>query len=302
MPLQYSDSWIHAITTIGHCLGMNLRGCEGMTATSFGDGMDCPDFTTLCRRINSQSTSIKKWLSESESDDIVIELIPDELNWYHQLGANMCVCVVHKLRRGFLRLTIIINKKTLEIVAYKLTDDKIREATVFEEILEDTLVNLGVESNERCRMVSEQKNSLHKTYQRIGITADGAYDSKEIFSVCKNLDIDTKIRVRTNSTCSSGEDNKTRNESVLDQLGGDNATPAKLAKMDNKKREANRGKWKKRVKFSLRWLVEIVISAFKRIYGDSVRSKKMQNIRQEIKQIYTHNMMLRMGWDVIASM
>ena len=42
--------------------------------------------------------------------------------------------------------------------------------------------------------------------------------------------------------------------------------------MTKSERRANRKKWRKLVRFGLRWLVEIVISAYKRVFGESVRA------------------------------
>ena len=53
-----------------------------------------------------------------------------------------------------------------------------------------------------------------------------------------------------------------------------------------------------RVGYGTRWLVEIVISAFKRTYGDAVTAKKMGNIRQEIGlKVCTYNRMLQVGME-----
>ena len=41
--------------------------------------------------------------------------------------------------------------------------------------------------------------------------------------------------------------------------------------MDKDERETNRKEWKKkRMKYGKKWLVEIVISSFKRFFGDAV--------------------------------
>ena len=70
----------------------------------------------------------------------------------------------------------------------------------------------------------------------------------------------------------------------------------KFASLPESEREANRKEWKKQVDYGLRWLVEIVISAFKRTYGGAVMARKMENIYQEIKlKIRTYNTMLRIG-------
>ena len=44
----------------------------------------------------------------------------------------------------------------------------------------------------------------------------------------------------------------------------------------------NRKEWRKREQYGKRWLVEIVISSFKRLFGNSVRAVTMDNIIQEV--------------------
>ena len=290
-PFRYTHSLIAAISSIRDSLNLDFRGCEGMTPEGRG-----PDYSTIFRRINAQDASVRDSLSDVACEDVAIHLVPDGTG-LTPAARSEYVRVVHRLRRGFLRLTIMINKETLEIVSFRLTDDTVGEPTVFEDLLHDALVNLGVDPDRRRADVRAQKNRPDKTYRRIMLMADGGYDSREIFSACKKLGIETNIRVRVDSNARAGGVDRARSKAVLDQLGGGpDATPAELAVLTDSEREANRKKWKERVRYGTRWLVEIVISAFKRTYGDAVAARKMGNIRQEIRlKIRTYNRMLRIG-------
>ncbi|MCY4490227.1 MAG: hypothetical protein OXC46_02045 [Thaumarchaeota archaeon] len=53
--------------------------------------------------------------------------------------------------------------------------------------------------------------------------------------------------------------------------------------MDKEEREENRRLWKSKVGYNRRWLIEIIISAFKRIFGDHTHSHNWENMVQEIK-------------------
>ena len=259
-----------------------------------------PHFSTIFRRRNALNVFIKEDLSEITSDNISIDLVPDGTG----LTSNMrgeYVRVVHRLKRGFYRLTIMINKNTLEIVSFQLTEDTVGETTVFKRLLEDALENFNINPVTRRTMVKRQKNRKEKTYEEITLTGDGAYDTREIFSLCDKLDITPKIRIRKDANARAGGVDRARSKAVLEQFGGSDATPAKLAKMSESEREENRKTWKKNVGYGARWLVEIVISAFKRTYGDSVRAKKIENVRQEIRlKIRVYNRMLKVGREVCA--
>ena len=235
-PYKYTHSLIVAISGIRDWLRLDFRSCEGLMPEDEG-----PRYTTIFKRINEQCASVR---------------------------------VMHRLRRGFLMLTIMINKKILEIVVFRLTDDTVGEPTVFGDLLNDALVNMGVNSRMRRRVVEEQRDRPDKTYQKITPMADGGYDTREIFSVCKKLCIETGIRVRRGANAHACGVDRARNEAVLDQFGGGkDTTPAQLAAMDEWERKSNRRKWMERVGCGTRWLVDIVISAFKRTYSDAVCQK-----------------------------
>ena len=164
-------------------------------------------------------------------------------------------------------------------------------------LLNDALENLGINAAERRAKVLQERNCNNKTYRTVTLMADGGYDNRAIFSACKKLDIKTSIRVRKDANARAGGVDRARSEAVLDQLAGStDASPAELASLNEAEREKNRKEWKKRVEYGTRWLVEIVISAFKRTYGDAVTCKSLANIRQEIKlKICTYNRMLQVG-------
>ena len=52
--------------------------------------------------------------------------------------------------------------------------------------------------------------------------------------------------------------------------------------MTKSERQANQKDWRERVEFGLRRLVEIAISAFKRVFGESVRTLKPHTAYVEI--------------------
>ncbi|MCY4491361.1 MAG: transposase, partial [Thaumarchaeota archaeon] len=65
------------------------------------------------------------------------------------------------------------------------------------------------------------------------------------------------------------------------QLGGSPET--NIGNMDKEEREENRSLWKSKVGYNRRWLIEIIISAFKRMFGDHMHSRNCENMVQEIK-------------------
>ena len=100
---------------------------------------------------------------------------------------------------------------------------------------------------------------------------------RRVFALLVALDIIPIIRVRINSIADDADDadseSRARALAVLQQIGGrGNCTNKELNRMAKKERLANQQDWKERVEYGLRWIVEIVISAFKRVFGESIRA------------------------------
>ena len=113
------------------------------------------------------------------------------------------------------------------------------------------------------------------------LKGDGGYDSRDAFSHCRKRGVRTVIRVRIDArTLSDGKD-RARSEAVLEQLGG-GCTAARFARMGKAERKKRQKEWMAHVKYSGRWNVEIVISAFKRLLGEPVRAVKPLYIQIEI--------------------
>lgn len=91
---------------------------------------------------------------------------------------------------------------------------------------------------------------------------DGAFDSRESFSYLDKHNITPVIRVRRNSVPKS-KGCYPRKKAVIEQL-------------------TDYRKWASSVSYGRRWIVESVFSAIKRIFGEEVRSKKRQNVIQEL--------------------
>ena len=97
---------------------------------------------------------------------------------------------------------------------------------------------------------------------------------------------------------------RARAAAVPEQLGGGvDCTGRVLNRMAKAERLANQKGWKKDVRYRLRWLVEIVISAFKRMFGESARALKPDTAYIEIAtKVAAYNHSLDVGDDAIRAM
>ena len=147
------------------------------------------------------------------------------------------------------------------------------------------------------------RRALEERGINMELRGDGAYDARYVFSLLKSLDITPLISVRIDSnTLARGKD-RSRARAVLDQLGGvGGCTSRELGRMAKSERRANQKNWRKHVRFGLRWLVEIVISAFKRVFGESVRALLPHTAYVEVAtKITAYNHALDVGDEAVGA-
>ena len=284
-PFQYPESTIVMIATMRYMCGLSYRVCEGAAVASLGRE-DAPDHTCLHKRLKRAKVSIKDGITTAVGGDTVLRVIPDGTGIVPSTRGDW-IRHKHKTKRGFVRVTMLVDQDTQEILAYTVTDEREGESKQFKRLVEDGLRNAGVDTDAR----REQVKQGNAPEQKIEARSDGGNDTRENFSECAKLGVRPLIRVNTRSNARANGVDKARATAVLDQLAG-GAGPQELAKL-SKEREANRAEWKKRVHYTIRWIVEIIISSFKRRMGSAAKAVKMENIIIEIgHKIMIHNRML----------
>ena len=115
--------------------------------------------------------------------------------------------------------------------------------------------------------VAEQhlKQLIEEGYDVGEFFGDGSFDKNSLFDICDFYQIDPKIKIRKNA--------------VHDDEGSwkRNTELKKYKKMGYKK-------WSRKNKYGKRWSVEGVFSSVKRIFGDRVRSKNLENMCAETQR------------------
>ena len=187
-----------------------------------------------------------------------------------------------KTKSGFIRLSVMVQQDTMRVLGFTVTDEKIGDSPQFEPLIKQALKSKGINPDVRRATVMEAGTESPPDHVKIEIKADAGYDSRENFQTCKEYGIIPIIKIRRNAEYKAKGVSRERGIAVLDQLGGGIASLAKFHDMDVKERTENQNEWKKHAEYGPRWQVEIFFSAFKRIFGSSVRAKTMDNIIQEI--------------------
>ena len=142
------------------------------------------------------------------------------------------------VRRRWLKLHIGMDPSSQEVISFELTDGHVADSKLLSTLVE----------------------KAPKTVRRV--VADGAYDRKTCREYLHKRGINAHIPPSVNARIKPGE--KERNESVgvMSGLGG-----------------GHEGKrlWKKLTGYHIRSLVETVFSRLKRLFGERMKSRKIEN-------------------------
>ena len=342
-PYSYPDTVIMSIAGIRAIHGpLPYRMCQGMAESALGEE-DAPDHVTLWRRIKAMEIRQEGNITTVRNGNDVLCLIPDATglapatrsDWIHHK---------HRKARGFIKLSVMINQETREILAFRVTDERKGDSSQFKDLVDGSLGALGLDpeslragvlakgaanaqSTDAAAAGSRAKRSAAEGTKTTGtagsaerygmlpfcparhaggqsvieLRADAGYDTRQIFEYCKGLGIVPLIRIKKNANSRAGGVGRTRGLAAQDQLCGSDPGPKRLAALDEYERVQNQKDWKRRVGYGRRWLVEIVFSSLKRMFGGSVNAVKMENIVQEIAiRINTYNRLLAVAREAIA--
>ena len=154
-------------------------------------------------------------------------------------------------RDGYIKFMGAVDLKTLSIVSGFIGDAQTADITLFEPLFE------------------EIRNRTKVLY------GDGSFDTFKVYRKCIEAGIIPVIRPDKNAIVRYNKDGLPRD--------------LRSYYVDFIKKNGYH-EWSRRFNFGKRWLVEIVYSKFKRLFGEIIKSKKEENIRQEFTlKIWIYN-------------
>ena len=143
-PFAYPETLIISLAIIRTVCGISYRMCEGLAQEALGEE-NAPDFTTLQRRISKVDTTLVRGHSGiARSKSSTVRVIPDGTGLTPG-NRGEWIRKTHKLRRGFIRLSVMIDQDTLEILAFRISDEKTGDMPQLKGLIDDTLENLGID-------------------------------------------------------------------------------------------------------------------------------------------------------------
>ena len=320
-PFLYSNEMMAIIAYIRCRTNLGYRQMAGMSDGMLGSAHKGPSYSTIWKRIGASAVNIQNSRLTIELNNGTLCNLAADSTGISTTNCSEWITIKWNVKHNFIKLHILAEVESQKILAFRITDVTGGDAAQTPGMLDDALERLGVPPDAEpaeakptseaepaleidmvqlapgekksgikvefmcdcgCgKTVCEKKFTKKKKKILARLLGDGGYDSHELFAHIKRRGVQPVIRIRYNANAHSGGVGKARPEAVLDQLGG-GCTAQQFAKLNNEDRKRLQKEWMKRVGYGLRWLVEIIISAFKRIFGDAVRAVKPQYILLEI--------------------
>lgn len=258
-PALYSNAAIQCALIIRSVYNLAFRATEGFLKSLIELGklpIKCPDYTTLCRRQKQLHVELPVSASVLESD--LIHLVIDstglkifgEGEWKVRQHGYSKRCTWRKLH-------IAVDVNSQEIVSAALTTNDFKDSEVLEDLLDDI-------------------SSLEK------VSADGAYDSHEIYEMINALGARPNIPPRV--------------DAVIKQHGNCKTPPLARDQTIREIRKCGRKAWKKQSGYHKRSLSETAMFRIKTIFGNFLRSRVFENQGVEgLLKCCALNMMTQLG-------
>lgn len=273
------------------------------------DGHDSPHYSVLCRRINHLDGDIDGGVVRVSDRGTPMMLLADA-SGLKQCNRGEWVRQKWKVRRGFVKIHLLADAGTKRILAAMVTDDKTGDSPVLEDLLGTVVERRNGERQERrTTLIRGRTDAAGSPLPRVDLPppnnltegmsplallcgrrhgshgaclmADGAYASRANMRACKGIGIRPLIPIQTRCNARGKSTGDAWGEAVREQFGG--SPEARVGGIGTEEREENKRYWKSTVGYNRRWLIEIIISACKRMSGDHMHSRKWEHMVQEIR-------------------
>ena len=263
-PYKYPKSFIQFMAFLYVALNIPYRQLEGFIKVMMKLNSDLkkPDHATIHRRVMKLNPNLGDSLRKSNKPiTIAVDAsgikVTNSGDWIRKKWK--------KEKRGFLKIYFAVDTKKRQIVAMEVTDERTGDIKKFESLVEK----------------SSKRQKVKK------VLADAAYDSRKNFSYLKEKGIEPGIKPRKVLKTPKGWKDLKNRKPIVKARG--NVT----RKKEVIEYSLDPDKWKQKKGYGERWNVEILFSAFKRIYGEHARAKIFKNMIKEMElKVFAYNFML----------
>jgi hypothetical protein len=269
---RYGNGFIFASFALKIFLRLGYREIEGLIRDITGSlGIQAvPSFRTIWDRINAMKRDDIAFRINTLKSGEKIEVAIDSTG-LKRVNDGEYRSMKYDKRKGWIKMHLSVGMNGAALTEVTTTD-KIGDPTVFDRLvrpLEDDISQLD---------------------------ADGAYDSENSFRWGKEKDAVCAIPVRINASRKCGGE---RRKAVIEQFhlstGFKSHAHIRYQKDTEKRRRKWQKRWRGRVGYGRRWIVEGAYGKFKGMFGEYVFSKKWQMIQKEIRaKLYVYNRTIEM--------
>ncbi len=132
---KFPDSYILVIGHIRLCFHLPYRQTEGIIKATGKSLPDHPSYSHICRRVNKLDITSNRLDDDDDGIIITIDSIGIKVT---NRGQWMQEKWQIKNKKGYLKIHIVVNIKTKEILALEVTDEKVHDGKVMLKLIEHT--------------------------------------------------------------------------------------------------------------------------------------------------------------------
>lgn len=167
---SFSDSLIMFLAALKVAFRLGYREAEGLArGLSKLTNIPVPDYSTVNRRMGKLDLDLGDQLVEGEP--MIVAVDSTGMQVVRRKGW------MRKKRKGFVKIHVAIDTKTMKVVSLEITDDKVHDSAKFKQLIEGTRYQTKIDK----------------------VLADGGYDSEECFALLAEYDIEAAILPRKNA-------------------------------------------------------------------------------------------------------
>ena len=139
-PYRYAESMFLAMAAIRCLTGASYEALEGLARQALGDD-GTPRHAQICRRINGIKVDICEGMVIASSSKCTVRMATDS-SGLQQHNRGEWITKKWKLKRGFVRVHMLVDVDTHHVLALKVTDEKTGDAPVFETLVTEAVAAL----------------------------------------------------------------------------------------------------------------------------------------------------------------
>jgi len=261
-PYEYPDSFIQFLMRLKCVFKIDYRTLEGITRKLIifvPKSQRAPDYSTLQFRFSNMEYKLEVYQEHGEQ-----VVAGDSTGLKTSNRGEYRMNKYRGKRKEFVKLHIIVNIKTRQIISWSVTKEEVRDGKEMPKLISG------------AKKYGKIKEALF----------DRAYDDKNNYWMLQNEEIKPGIKPRKTMKLERVNQEIEKEEKRLIFIKGKNKREkiqARLLRLKTLKEYLqDKEKWKEENGYGERWKAEGRYSVFKRVFGEHVFSKKMGNISKEV--------------------